>query len=135
MSRKAYKSDLSDAQWRIIEPLIPPAKPGGHPRTVNIREIVNGIFYVLKTGCSWEMLPNDLPPSSTVYYYFRRWQKRGVWQQLNRHLRQKVRTESGRSEKPSAACADSQSVKTTQKRGRSMALMGAKRLKGVNATF
>ncbi|MES1026032.1 transposase, partial [Gloeocapsa sp. BRSZ] len=68
MTRKAYKSDLSDEEWRIIEPLIPPPKSGGHPRTVDMREVVNAVFYLLRTGCSWEMLPNDLPPYSTVYY-------------------------------------------------------------------
>ena len=77
MPRKPYKSDLTDAEWIIIEPLIPPAKKGGYPRTVNMREIINGMFYVLKTGCSWEMLPHDLPSSSTVYSYFRLFQKKG----------------------------------------------------------
>lgn len=134
MPRKAYKSDLSDRQWRIIEPLIPGAKPGGHPRTVNITEVVNGIFYVLKTGCSWEMLPHDLPPPSTVYYYFRRFERQGVWQQMNRQLRRQVRQGMGRHILPHAASADSQSVKTTQKRGRSMALMEANSSKGASAT-
>ena len=87
MSRKAYQSDLSEAQWCLIEPLIPPPKRQGRPRTVNLREIVNGIFYVLKTGCPWDMRPNDLPPSSTVYCYFRKWQKQGIWQQINSYLR------------------------------------------------
>ncbi len=68
MIRKGYKSDLTDKEWQIIKPLIPPAKPGGHPRTVDIREVVNAIFYLLRTGCSWEMLPHDFPPYSTVYY-------------------------------------------------------------------
>ena len=91
MSRKAYKSDLSDKEWQIIKPLIPPPKPGGHPRTVDMREVVNAIFYLLRTGCSWEMLPHDFPPYSTVYYYFRRWQKRGFWEQLNQVLREQIR--------------------------------------------
>lgn len=72
MKRKAYKSDLTMEQWRLLEPLIPPEKPGGRHRTVDMSEVVNGIFYVLRTGCSWEMLPHDLPPYSTVYFYFRR---------------------------------------------------------------
>ena len=71
MTRKAYKSDLTDKEWQIIKPLIPPPKPGGHPRTVDMRQVVNAIFYLLRTGCSWEMLPHDFPPYSTVYYYFR----------------------------------------------------------------
>lgn len=120
MTRKAYKSDLTDAQWLLIKPLIPPAKPGGHPRTVDMREILNGIFYVLRTGCSWEMMPHDLPPYSTVYYYFRRWQRQGVWQQINNALRQKVRKLEGREPSASAAIADSQSVKTTEKKGNPM---------------
>jgi putative transposase len=127
MTRKAYKSDVTDAEWRIIEPLIPVAKSGGHPRKVDMREIVNGIFYLLKTGCSWEMLPNDLPPSSTVYYYFRLFQRKGVWSQMNRQLRRQVRKGFGRTIKPNAASADSQSIKTTAKRGRSTALMEARR--------
>ena len=135
MPRKPYKSDLTDAEWLIIEPLIPPAKRGGHPRTVEMREIINGIFYVLETGCSWEMLPNDLPPSSTVYSYFRLFQKKGVWQNINRQLRRRVRQGFGRSLKPTAASVDSQSVKTTVKRGRYMDSMEEKRSKEGNATF
>ncbi len=118
MTRKAYKTDLTDAQWQILEPLVPPPKSGGHPRTVNMREVVNGIFYVLRTGCGWEMLPHDLPPYSTVYQYFRRWQKTNVWQQMNNALRQQLRQVEGRNSQSSAALADSQSVKTTEKRGR-----------------
>lgn len=125
MTRKAYKTDITEAQWQILQPLIPPAKPGGHPRTVNMREVVNGIFYVLRTGCGWEMLPHDLPPYSTVYYYFRRWQKTGVWQQMNNTLRRRLRQQEGRNSQPSAALADSQSVKTTEKRGKCTDLMVA----------
>lgn len=125
MTRKAYKSDLTDGEWRIIEPLLPPAKLGGHPRTVDMREVVNAIFYLLRTGCSWEMLPHDFPPYSTVYYYFRRWQRRGVWQEMNQALRQQVRQQLAKKALPSAAIVDSQSVKTTEKRGRCTALMVA----------
>ncbi|HEY9609001.1 MAG TPA: IS5 family transposase [Allocoleopsis sp.] len=134
MTRKAYKTDITEAQWQILEPLIPPAKTGGHPRTADMREVVNGIFYVLRTGCGWEMLPHDLPPYSTVYHYFRRWQKTGVWQEMNTALRQRLRQEQGRNPQPSAAIcasqqrfaiADSQSVKTTEKRGKCMDLMVA----------
>lgn len=135
MSRKPYKSDLTDAEWLIIEPLIPPAKKGGHPRTVEMREIMNGIFYVLKTGCSWEMLPHDLPPSSTVYSYFRLFQKQGVWQSINRQLRRRVRQGFGRSSKPTAASVDSQSVKTTVKRGKYTVSTEAKRSKEENDIF
>lgn len=125
MTRRAYKTDLTDSQWQVIKPLIPPAKQGGRRRTVDMREVLNAIFYVIRTGCPWEMLPHDFPPYSTVYFYFRRWQKRGVWQQINNAFRQKVRTIEGRKLKPSAAMADSQSVKTTEKRGRYTDLMVA----------
>ena len=134
-SRKAYKSDLTDAQWKIIEPLIPAAKTGGRPRTVNMREVVNGIFYVLKTGCSWEMIPKDLPPSSTVYSYFRIFERKGVWKKINQELRRQLRTSVERQEKPSAGSIDSQSVKTTGKRGKYMALMVGKESKEESAIF
>lgn len=74
MDRKPYPSDVTDGQWRLIEPLIPPPKPGGRPREVDLREVVNGILYVVRTGCSWRQVPHDFPPWITVYYYFRRFQ-------------------------------------------------------------
>lgn len=101
MTRKAYKSDLTEQQWQLIQPLIPPAKPGGHPRSVDMREVVNGIFYVQRTGCPWDMLPHDLPPYSTVYFYFRRWQKTGAWQQINNALSQKFCQAKGKTAKRS----------------------------------
>ncbi|MGL4617767.1 MAG: IS5 family transposase [Chroococcidiopsis sp.] len=130
MSRKAYKSDLSNREWQIIEPLIPPVKPGGHPRTVNMREVVNAIFYLLRTGCSWEMLPHDFPPYSTVYYYFRRWQKHGVWEQINQVLREQVRMKQDRSPQATAAIVDSQSVKNDGKKGEVYGFDGGKLVKG-----
>lgn len=86
MGRKPYKSDLTDREWEVIKAIVPPPKPGGRPRSVNVREIVNAIFYVQRTGCSWNMLPHDFPPSSTVYYYFRRWQRRNVWNEMEAAL-------------------------------------------------
>lgn len=135
MNRKRYPSDLNDAEWQQIEPLLPREKPGGHPRTVELREILNGIFYVLRSGCQWDMLPHDLPASNTVYAYFRKWQRHGVWEQIHEQLRHKVRHKAGKASRPTVASADSQSVKTTEKRGRSMALMELRRLKGASGTF
>ncbi len=126
MTEPVYSSDLSDAEWAILAPLIPAAKPGGHPRTTDMRAVCNAIYYQLKSGCQWEMLPKEFPPSSTVYAYYRKWQRRGVWEQLNHALRDQVREQMGRSTQPTAIAADSQSVKTAEKRGRSMALMAAK---------
>jgi putative transposase len=117
MSRDAYPSDLADAQWRRIEPLIPPAKPGGRPRTVNMREILNGIWYLLRFGCAWRLMPHNLPPWSTVYDYFRKFRRSGVWQLIHDILRDRVRQRDGREKSPSAAIIDSQSVKTTEKGG------------------
>ena len=126
MTKSRYSSDLSDDEWAILAPLIPPAKPGGHPRTTDMRAVCNAIYYHLKSGCQWEMLPKDFPPSSTVYAYYRKWQRRGVWEQLNHKLRDQVRTQLGKSTQPTAIAADSQSVKTTEKRGRYTALTGAR---------
>lgn len=126
MTKPRYSSDLSDDEWAILAPLIPPAKPGGHPRTTDMRAVCNAIYYHLKSGCQWEMLPKDFPPSSTVYAYYRKWQRRGVWEQLNHKLRDQVRTQLGKSPQPTAIAADSQSVKTTEKRGRYTALTGAR---------
>ena len=117
MKRKSYPTDLNNAEWQILEPLIPPAKFGGRPREVNIREIVNAIFYWLRSGCSWEMLPHDLPNYKTVYGYYVQWRDHEIFQQLNDTLRRKLRKAAGRNEDPSAAILDSQSVKTTETKG------------------
>ena len=112
-ARKSYPSDLTDAQWTILEPLIPAAKHGGRPRKLDMREILNAIFYINRSGCQWDMLPHDLPPKSSVYVYFARWRDDGTWQTLVDALRMKVRTEvEGREATPSAGSIDSQSVKS-----------------------
>lgn len=102
MSKKRYSSDLTDEEWHILESLIPPAKNGGRPRAANMREVLNGIFYVLKTGCQWENLPKDLPPSGTVFHYYNTWRKAKVWQAMNAVLREQVRQAEGREPTPSA---------------------------------
>lgn len=117
MKRKPYPTDLNNAEWQILEPLIPPAKFGGRPREVDIREIVNAIFYWLRSGCSWEMLPHDLPNHKTVYSYYAQWRDQEIFLQLNDTLRRKLRKAAGRNEEPSAAILDSQSVKTTETKG------------------
>jgi putative transposase len=117
MNRQPYPTDITDAQWQVLEALIPAAKPGGRPRTVNMREVLNGTFYVLRTGCAWRMLPHDLPPWGTVWYYFRTWRCNGTWQRIHDALRDQTRLAAGREMSPSAAIVDSQSVKTTEKGG------------------
>jgi putative transposase len=115
--RKPYPSDLTDAQWQIIEPLLPASSGAGRPRKTNLREIVNAIFYLLRTGCSWSSLPRDFPPEGTVRDYFHQWRKSGLWERINAALRERLRREAGREAQPSAAILDSQSVKTTRTAG------------------
>jgi putative transposase len=115
MKRKAYPTDLTDKEWELLEPLIPPAKPGGRPREVDMREIVNAIVYQLRSGGAWRLLPHDFPNWSTVYGYFSRWSKDGTWEWINAQLRRDLRVAEGRDPEPSAAIMDSQSVKTTEK--------------------
>ena len=116
-SRKSYPSDLTDAQWKLIKPFLPPARLGGRPRTTDEREVLNGVFYVLKSGCDWRMLPHDLLPYQTVYEYFTAWKKDGTWKKVHDALRSKVRLKTGKHKQPTAGILDSQSVKTTKKGG------------------
>jgi transposase len=132
-SRLRYESDLTDEEWAEIARAIPPAKPGGNKRTVNVREVVNGVMYILSTGCQWRALPKDLPPKSTVHDYFERWRDEGTLEHLHHGLYVKCRERMGREASPTAAVIDSQSVKSAEKggpRSTRTATMRARRSRG-----
>jgi putative transposase len=134
MARQPYPTDLTDAQWARIAPLLPPALPGGRPRSVDLREVLNAILYLTRSGCSWRLLPHDLPPWGTVHYYYRRWRLDGTWQQIHDSLREQVRVKGDRKSSPSAAILDSQRVKTTEKGG-SGAMIPARKSPGGSDTW
>ena len=132
-----YPSDLTDAEWALIARMIPPAKRGGHKREVDVREVVNGLLYVLETGCPWRHLPKDFPPKSTVHGYFDLWAWDGTLVRIHEALYQALREKESREASPSAAIIDSQSAKSTEKGGpRSIrsATMRARRSRGSSAT-
>jgi transposase len=125
-----YPSDLTDAEWELIAPMIPPAKRGGNKRTVALREVANGLMYILSTGCQWRAIPRDLPPRSTLHDYFDLWSWDGTLDRIHFALYVKCREQAGREASPTAAIIDSQSVKSAEKGGlglRRTAMMRAKR--------
>ena len=117
MARKQYSTDLSDLQWKRIEPLIPPSKPGGRPRTTVMKDVLDAIFYVTRTGCAWRLLPHDFPPWQTVYDFYSKWRDDGTWESMNARLREQVRRKAKRKSEPRIAVLDSQSVKTADQAG------------------
>jgi len=135
MERKPYPSDLTDAQWQVIEPMIPPERWGGRTREVAMREVVNGMLYLNRTGCQWRAIPHDLPNKSTVRHYYDRFRNDGTWQQIHDALRERCRVAAGKEPTPSAAIIDSQSVKTTEKRGSAAATTPARRSPAASATW
>jgi transposase len=131
--RKPYPTDLNDKEWDLIKHLVPEAKPGGRPEKHPKREILNGIFYIVRGGCAWRLLPHDFPPWQIVYHYFWRWRQDGTWQLMHDLLRGDVRVAHGKRRQPTAGIIDSQSVKTTEKGG-SAATMRTNTSKGVSGT-
>ncbi len=134
IDRRPYSSDLSDREWKILEPLLPREKPGGRHRGYDVREIINALQYLIRVGGAWRSLPHDLPRWQSVYHYFRSWKRDGTWLRIHDHLHEEVRRQMGRETQPSAAIIDSQSVKTTEKGGFTVT-MGRRRSAGGNATF
>jgi transposase len=130
--RRPYPSDLSNEEWKILEPLLPTEKPGGRHRVYALREIINALQYLIRGGGAWRSLPHDLPQWQTVYHYFRSWKRDGTWLKVHDHLHEEVRKQMRRNVEPSAAIIDSQSVKTTEK-GVSTVTTGQRRSAEENA--
>ena len=133
MARTSYPSDLTDEQWQLIEPLIPKPLPGGRPRSVEMRQVINAILYVNRSGNAWRMLPRDFGPWSSVYHYFRAFRDDGTWQRIHDRLREQVRRQAGKKPTPSAGALDSQSVKTdAPRKGGTTVMMQARKPLGAS---
>ena len=134
MERKPYPSDLTDEQWELIEPMIPPEKWGGRTRSVDMRLVVNGILYLSRTGCQWRAIPRDLANCNTCRFYFDRFRSDGTWEKIHDTLREKVRGAAGKEPTPSVAVIDSQSVKATEKKGPAAGTTRARRSTAASGT-